>query len=128
MVTFVAPAELKPEALRRIKAKHIGGLVVIKGIVTRVTEVRPMMVVATYSCDTCGFENYQEVTARQFTPLVECQSARCKAGGTPGKLFLQTRGSKFIPFQELRIQEMVRVDRLVASLVTAHPPRARVRI
>ena len=109
-MSFTPPSDLKPEPLRRVKAKHIGGLVVVKGIVTRVTEVRPMMVVATYSCDTCGFENYQEIMSRNFTPLLECQSARCKAAGMPGKLFLQTRGSKFQPFQEIRLQEMVREE------------------
>ena len=37
-----------------------------------------------------------------------CQSKDCKARGSPGKLFLQSRGSKFIKFQEMKIQELVR--------------------
>ena len=32
-----------------------------QGIVTRITEVKPMLVVATYSCEQCGFETFQEV-------------------------------------------------------------------
>lgn len=107
-LVFQPPRGSEHLPIRRVKAKHIGGLVVVQGIVTRVSEVRPLMVVATYSCDYCGSETYQEVLSRSFTPLLECQSQRCKAGGTPGQLFLQTRGSKFLPFQEVRIQEMVR--------------------
>lgn len=35
----------------------------VRGVVTRVSEVKPMMVVATYSCDQCGAETYQPVSA-----------------------------------------------------------------
>jgi len=47
--------------LRQVRARHIGKLVTIRGIVTRVTEVKPKMVVATYSCEQCGLEVYQHV-------------------------------------------------------------------
>ncbi|GBG59606.1 hypothetical protein CBR_g49870 [Chara braunii] len=96
----------KPRSLREVKAADIGHLVCIKGIVTRVTDVKPLMSVATYTCDICGFEIYQEVTGRTFMPLVECPSARCKMNNMKGQLHLQTRGSKFIKFQEAKIQEM----------------------
>lgn len=33
----------------------------MRGIVMRSTEVKPMIVVATYSCDLCGGETYQPV-------------------------------------------------------------------
>jgi len=39
----------------------MGKLVTVRGIVTRCTEVKPMMVVATYTCDQCGAETYQPV-------------------------------------------------------------------
>ena len=90
-----------------------------QGIVTRVTEVKPKLVVATYSCDQCGYETFQEVLSRSFTPLAQCQSDECKSKGTPGKLFLQTRGSKFIKFQEMKIQEMVRPDSRQTGLKSA---------
>lgn len=38
-----------------------GKLVSVRGIVTRCTEVKPMMQVATYTCDQCGSETYQPV-------------------------------------------------------------------
>ena len=34
----------------------------VRGIVTRCTEVKPMMQVATYTCDQCGAETYQPVS------------------------------------------------------------------
>jgi len=40
-------------------------------------------------------------------PLVMCPSADCRVNKAGGRLYLQTRGSKFIKFQELRIQEHV---------------------
>ena len=39
-----------------------GKLVNVRGIVTRCTEVKPMMQVATYTCDQCGAETYQPVS------------------------------------------------------------------
>lgn len=44
-----------------MKADSIGQLVTVRGIVTRATEVKPMMAVATYTCDQCGAETYQPV-------------------------------------------------------------------
>lgn len=45
--------------LREIKAKHIGKLLKVRGIVTRITEVKPHVVVAAYTCDGCGCEIFQ---------------------------------------------------------------------
>jgi DNA replication licensing factor MCM7 len=104
---YIVPEPKQAELpLRQVRAAQIGKLVRVRGIVTRVTEVKPMLQVATYSCDQCGLEAYQEITSRQFMPLLQCPSAKCKANRQPGKLLLQTRGSKFVKFQELKIQEV----------------------
>ncbi|XP_028155509.1 DNA replication licensing factor Mcm7 [Diabrotica virgifera virgifera] len=95
----------KPVPIREIKADHVGQLVTARGIVTRCTEVKPMMCVATYTCDQCGAETYQPVNALSFMPADMCQSADCKTNRSGGRLYLQTRGSKFIKFQEVKIQE-----------------------
>lgn len=96
----------KPLAVREVKGAHVGHLIRIRGIVTRVTDVKPLMVVNTMSCDQCGSEIFQEVSARQFTPLMECPSADCKRNNVKGKLYMQTRASKFIKFQEVKVQEL----------------------
>lgn len=51
----------RPLSVREVKAELIGKLVNVRGIVTRATEVKPVMVVATYTCDQCGAESYQPV-------------------------------------------------------------------
>lgn len=96
----------KALAVREIRAEYIGHLITIKGIVTRVSDVKPSVEVNAYTCDTCGAENFQEVKGRSFTPLIECHSPECISNKSRGKLFLSTRASKFSAFQEARIQEM----------------------
>ena len=60
-VYFKASGHHKHIAIRDVKANSIGRLVCVKGIVTRATEVKPLLQVATYTCDQCGAETYQPV-------------------------------------------------------------------
>src|SRR5207248_1077697 len=68
-----ANGNLQPVSVRQMKAEMIGKLVTIKGIVTRTTEVKPMITVATYTCDQCGSETYQPISGPSFTPLEKCE-------------------------------------------------------
>jgi DNA replication licensing factor MCM7 len=123
----------KPVPIRDVKADYIGKLVTIRGVVTRATEVKPLMCVATYTCDHCGAETYQpvsyyifkgkvylicyltylvykfffQVNSLSFMPIVMCPSEDCRVNKSGGRLYLQSRGSKFVKFQELKIQEHV---------------------
>jgi DNA replication licensing factor MCM7 len=101
-----ASSKGRPFTIREVKASNIGQLVKISGIVTRCSDVKPLMQVAVYTCEDCGFEIYQEVTARVFMPLFECPSKRCYTNRTKGNLILQLRASKFLKFQEAKIQEL----------------------
>jgi DNA replication licensing factor MCM7 len=62
--------------------------------------------VATYTCEECGFEIYQEVSSSDFTPMEQCPSKQCETNARKGQLYLQTRGSKFLKFQEVKVQEL----------------------
>jgi len=104
-ITLKAPSTQKTLAVRSVKATHIGKLVVVRGIVTRCTEVKPLLKVATYTCDQCGAETYQPIGGASFMPQLQCPSDDCRVNKSGGRLFLQTRGSKFVKFQEIRIQE-----------------------
>jgi len=95
----------KWSSVRQIKARSIGKLVNVKGVVIRATEVKPMLQVATYTCDRCGAETYQPINSPSFMPIEMCQSQDCQLNKSGGRLCLQTRGSKFIKFQEIKIQE-----------------------
>ena len=61
-------------SVRNVMASSIGKLVTVRGIVTRVTEVKPVMVVATYTCDQCGSESYQPVSS-QINTNPSCKSS-----------------------------------------------------
>ncbi|VDP93391.1 unnamed protein product [Echinostoma caproni] len=54
------------------------------------------------------FRTVDEITNPTFMPLTLCGTAACKNAGAGGggRLHLQTRGSKFAKFQEIRIQEL----------------------
>ena len=98
-------------AVRDVKGIHLGKLITVRGIVTRVSEVKPLLLVNAYTCDVCGAETFQEISQKQFTPIVDCQNEQeCKRNGIKGSLHMQTRACRFSPFQEVKIQEMVRLQ------------------
>ena len=96
----------KALAVRNVRGEHLGRLITVRGITTRVSDVKPAVQVNAYTCDRCGCEIFQPVTTKQFTPMVECPSDECRVNNSKGQLFLSTRASKFLPFQEVKIQEM----------------------
>ncbi|KAG8899820.1 Mcm2-7 hexameric complex component [Tulasnella sp. 403] len=102
----LASDNLKPLAVRQVHGAHIGKLITVRGIVTRVSEVKPLIQIVTYTCDSCGNEIFQDIVHRQFTPMVNCVSEMCVRNNTKGTLHMQTRACRFIPFQEVKIQEM----------------------
>merc|ERR1712088_1116855 len=104
-VNFKTGSDAKPIPIREVKADNIGKLINIRGIVTRATEVKPLLQVATYTYDQCGAETYQTVNSTSFMPLLMCPSDDCRINKAGGRLHLQTRGSKFIKFQEVKVQE-----------------------
>lgn len=95
-------------AVREVRGVHLGKLITVRGIVTRVSEVKPLLLVNAYTCDVCGSETFQDISNKQFTPIVDCQNpAECLKNGVQGSLHMQTRACRFSPFQEVKIQEMV---------------------
>ena len=61
-------------SIRQVDSHQMGKYVTIKGIVTRVGEMLPMMRVATYLCRTCGYENYQRVGRVSFSLILDYQA------------------------------------------------------
>ncbi|KAG5463267.1 MAG: DNA replication licensing ATPase, partial [Olpidium bornovanus] len=105
-VYFEPRASEVPLSVRKIRSTSIGHLVTVRGIVTRVSDVKPLMEVCAYSCDRCGCEIFKEITQKQFTPLFECPSQDCMTNNSKGQLYMQTRASKFLKFQEVKLQEL----------------------
>merc|ERR1719305_674366 len=117
-VYFKTQASDKVLPIREVKAGQIGKLISIKGIVTRATEVKPMMQVATYTCDQCGAETFQPINSTSFMPQISCPGEDCRVNKSGGRLTLQSRGSKFSKFQELKVQEHS------DAVPTGHIPRS----
>lgn len=114
--TFVATLPL-----RLLKAGSIGSLVKIRGIVVRISDVKPLAKIMTYSCERCGCESYHDVSkTTNFMPLSKCQSECCVDRTTSEQLFYQPRASKFVKHQELRLQE------LPAHVPVGHVPRSQI--
>lgn len=116
-------------SMRSVRSRSMGRLVTIRGMIVRSSDVKPFCVVATYSCDACGVELYQVVqNKREFMPCRVCPSQACQSSGAGGRgggagggvdtLHLQTRGSKFVKFQELKLQE------LPSQVPMGHVPRS----
>ncbi|GMF42535.1 unnamed protein product [Phytophthora fragariaefolia] len=105
-VHLVPGVKMKAVPIREVKAAKVGALVRIKGMVTRVSTVKPLLTVATYTCEACAYEVYQEVKARQFNPLTQCPSERCQTNQAQGRLIMQTKASKFDKYQEVKFQEL----------------------
>ncbi|PBP26397.1 DNA replication licensing factor mcm7 [Diplocarpon rosae] len=97
---------MKALAVRQVRGEHLGALITVRGITTRVSDVKPTVEVNAYTCDRCGCEIFQPVGSKTFGPLTECPSQDCKVNQTKGQLHHSTRASKFQPFQEVKIQEM----------------------
>lgn len=96
----------KSLAVRNVRGSHLGHLITVRGIATRVSDVKPTVLVNAYTCDRCGSEIFQEIKTKTFSPLIDCPSPECKNNDARGQLFMSTRASKFLPFQEIKIQEM----------------------
>mmetsp|Transcript_2871 Transcript_2871/g.10377 ORF Transcript_2871/g.10377 Transcript_2871/m.10377 type:complete len:718 (-) Transcript_2871:2392-4545(-) len=92
-----------PLKMRDIRAKMIGNYVTFRGMCTRITDVKPLIEVACYTCETCGHVYFQEVDSNEFNPKQYCQSRTCESKTA---LFIETRASKFTKYQEIKVQEM----------------------
>ncbi|GAX82599.1 hypothetical protein CEUSTIGMA_g10025.t1 [Chlamydomonas eustigma] len=101
-VYFKPRSKMDRTHLRSVTSQHIGCLVKLRGIVTHVTDVKPLIEVVTYTDQENGNEVYQEVSGRSFMPIETTEQYK-KSKIAP---VMETRGSKFCKFQEARIQEM----------------------
>lgn len=92
--------------LRELKGGTIGTLSILRGICIAATAVRPKLSMLVSVCEVCAETTFQQVVGDRLTPLQVCQSQRCKLNNAVGRLLPQYKASKFIKYQELRIQEL----------------------
>jgi DNA replication licensing factor MCM7 len=105
MTTATGDAVLQTQSLRTIRSASVGKLVSFRGIVARVSSVKPRVDVATYHCDRCGGEVFQVVDTEAYTPVLHCPGQTCRTNKVQYSLVLQLRTSKLNAVQEVRVQE-----------------------
>ena len=89
------------ERVRTLRSWHIGKLTAVTATVTRMSEVRPQLIMAMFRCGLCGSETEKHQTYRFEEPKT-CTNKNCQ---NRAKWKLITEKSKFIDWQKLRIQE-----------------------
>lgn len=94
----------KSVPLRFVRSEHVGRLVTVSGIVTRVTEVKPRVAAAVYVCHGCGYEVYQEVSGKSYMPIQTCPTQNHRRGAE-SQLVPNYKACKFVKYQELKLQE-----------------------
>lgn len=88
--------------IRQLRAESIGHLLSISGTVTRTSEVRPELYMATFVCENCGnvVTNVEQIF--RYTEPTQCPNLTCmnRTGWR-----LDIRQSTFVDWQKVRIQE-----------------------
>jgi len=105
-VKFLPRQSRKPMKLREITASSVGSLVQLDCMVVRTAAVRPKVEVVTYHCENCDAEIFMSVESDRYTPLKECPGQKCKDNKQAGRLRENKRTSKFVKYQEMKVQEM----------------------
>lgn len=85
-------------SVRTIRAEHIGKLMMVDALVTRVSDVKPLLVEGFFKCRQCGDE-VRLAEPGQYTVPQNCQ---CR-GKSAFELIPER--SKFVDWQKIRLQE-----------------------
>ncbi|KAK6953864.1 hypothetical protein Daesc_003826 [Daldinia eschscholtzii] len=88
--------------VRSLRAKNIGQLLSISGTVTRTSEVRPELSLATFNCETCRSVVPNVEQTFRYTEPTQCPNIQC---GNRLAWQLDIRQSTFVDWQKVRIQE-----------------------
>ncbi|KAK8231777.1 MCM2/3/5 family-domain-containing protein [Phyllosticta capitalensis] len=88
--------------IRQLRTSSIGKLLSISGTVTRTSEVRPELSLATFVCEICNtiVPNIEQVF--RYTEPTQCPNLTC---GNRTAWRLDIRQSTFVDWQKVRIQE-----------------------
>ena len=88
--------------VRQLRTLSVGKLLSISGTVTRTSEVRPELYLATFICEVCGnvVPNVEQIF--RYTEPTQCPSLTC---GNRQAWRLDIRQSTFVDWQKVRIQE-----------------------
>lgn len=100
------PRDLRVE-VRHLRAKHLGRLVSVEGLVRKATEVRPRLVEAVFQCLRCGAIIKELQEGLDYREPLECYQDQGGCARTSGstKFKLLDEGSRFVDTQKIEVQE-----------------------
>ncbi|KAK0627808.1 MCM2/3/5 family-domain-containing protein [Immersiella caudata] len=88
--------------VRAMRARNIGQLLSISGTVTRTSEVRPELALATFVCEACHNVVPDVEQTFRYTEPTQCPNATCQ---NRIAWRLDIRQSTFVDWQKVRVQE-----------------------
>jgi DNA replication licensing factor MCM6 len=88
--------------IRQLRTESIGSLMSISGTVTRTSEVRPELSIATFICEACNTVVPNIEQTFKYTEPTQCPNTTC---GNREGWRLDIRQSTFVDWQKVRIQE-----------------------
>ncbi|KAF2143843.1 uncharacterized protein K452DRAFT_268279 [Aplosporella prunicola CBS 121167] len=88
--------------IRQLRTSSIGKLLSISGTVTRTSEVRPELSLATFICEVCNTPVSNVEQTFRYTEPTQCPNLTC---GNRQGWRLDIRQSTFVDWQKVRIQE-----------------------
>lgn len=88
--------------VRAMRARNIGQLLSISGTVTRTSEVRPELALATFICEACHNVVPEVEQTFRYTEPTQCPNATCQ---NRVAWRLDIRQSTFVDWQKVRLQE-----------------------
>jgi DNA replication licensing factor MCM6 len=92
------------EKIRNLKTDRIGRLIAVSGTVTRSSEVRPELLLGSFSCDKCATVHAGVEQQCTYTVPQVCRNTECPNPTTPQFDCLYDQ-SVFVDWQRLRVQE-----------------------
>ncbi len=100
------PRDLRVE-IRDLRAKHLGQLVAVEGLVRKATEVRPRLLEAVFQCMRCGAIIKELQEGMDYREPLECYQDQggCSRAHGSTKFKLLDEGSHFTDTQKIEVQE-----------------------
>lgn len=94
-------------AIRDLRAKHLGALVSVEGLVRKATEVRPQVTDASFECLRCGAVIKEPQEGTNFREPLECYEDQggCKRSASSTKFKLLGESSRYVDTQKVEVQE-----------------------
>lgn len=88
------------QKIRDLKVQSLGRLMSIHGTVTRTTEVKPELLIASFKCNECGTLTQNVEQQFKFTEPIRCANDKCM---NRTKWELINSDSIFLDWQKLRV-------------------------